>query len=66
MQKSSIAQAIEGNTKLVFKPNVEFYDNTQINKKRWALIYRGEKEATKSELEKIAEYFSIPIQKFFK
>lgn len=65
MTKSIIAQAIEGNSRLVFKPQKGFYETTQINPKRWGLIYRGELEATLTEVEKISNYFSIPVQSFF-
>lgn len=65
MIKSSIAQAIEGNSRLVFKPQSEFYATVKINPKRWALIYKGKKEATQSELENISNYFAIPVQSFF-
>lgn len=65
MTKSTIAQAIEGNTRLVFKPQSEFYATVKINPKRWALIYKGKKDATQSELESLSNYFSIPVQSFF-
>jgi adenylate cyclase class IV len=65
MAKSTIAQAIEGNSMLVFKPQKGFYEATQINKKRWGLIYRGKLEATISEVERISNFFQIPIQNFF-
>jgi hypothetical protein len=65
MQKSTIAQAIEGNSRLVFKPQSEFYATVKINPKRWALIYKGKKDATQSELESLSTYFSIPVQSFF-
>lgn len=66
MQKSTIAQAIEGNSMLVFKPKMEFYGKIQINKKRWGLLYRGEKEATQGEIERISKFFNVPINQFFK
>lgn len=65
MQKSKIAQAIEGNSMLVFKPQNGFYESVQINKKRWGLIYRGKREATQSEIERLSTFFQIPVQNFF-
>lgn len=63
--KSKIAQSIEGNSMLVFKPNKEFYQKTGINKKRWGQLYRGEKSPIQEELQSISNYFSIPITSFF-
>jgi hypothetical protein len=65
MQKSTIAQAIEGNSELVFRPKKEFYEKTQINKKRWGLLYRGKLEAKQSELQSLSKYFGISVDAFF-
>jgi hypothetical protein len=55
---------IEGNSKLVFKANKEFYESTGINKKRWSLLYASKVEPKLSELQKIASYFQIPFNAF--
>lgn len=66
MTKSTISKAIEGESKnLVFKPNRKFYVSVGINSKRWGLLYRGDLEPTLSEIEAIANYFSIPVTNFF-
>jgi transcriptional regulator with XRE-family HTH domain len=49
-----------------FKPNPEFYQSIGINRKRWAQLYRGEKEPTVPELKRIAHYFNVPVQEFLK
>ena len=47
-----------------FVPNPDFYKEVKINKKRWGLLYRGEKEPTFSEIQRIANYFNVPITEF--
>jgi transcriptional regulator with XRE-family HTH domain len=49
-----------------FKPNPEFYQSIGINRKRWAQLYRGEKEPTVPELQRIAKYFDTPISELLK
>jgi transcriptional regulator with XRE-family HTH domain len=49
-----------------FKPNPEFYRSIGINRKRWAQLYRGEKEPTVPELQRIAKYFDTPISELLK
>lgn len=63
--KSKIAQCIEGQSMLVFKPNNEFYQKTKINKKRWGQIYRGDKQPLQNEIESLSTFFGIPITNFF-
>lgn len=64
MSKSIIAQAIEGNSLLVFKPNLDFYQKVGINQKRWGLIYKGKLEPTLTEVERVADFFKIPVTNF--
>lgn len=65
MNKSKIAQVIEQGSKLVFRPNPDFYNATMINRKRWGLIYAGKIELTISEVDRLSKYFEIPVTKFF-
>ena len=44
-----------------FKPNQDFYEKIKINRKRWGQLYRGEKDPTLPEVERIADYFNAPI-----
>jgi hypothetical protein len=64
MTKSNIAQVIEGDSKLVFVAQKEFYDKVNINHKRWGLIYKGKIDPTFDEVERVSKYFKIPIQNF--
>jgi hypothetical protein len=64
MTKSKIALTIENGSKLVFRPNSEFYKSVNIRRKRWGQIYRGERSPLMSEIIEIANYFQIPPQNF--
>lgn len=65
MNKSNISQVIEGNSMLVFKPNSQFYEAVNINKKRWGSIYRGSIIPTYEELGRIAQFFKKDITEFY-
>jgi hypothetical protein len=65
MNKSKVAQVIEQGSKLVFRPNPDFYTTTMINRKRWGLIYVGKIEPTISEVDRLSKYFGIPVTNFF-
>lgn len=65
MDKSKVAQVIEQGSKLVFRPSPDFYQATNINRKRWGLIYAGKIEPTVTEVDRISKYFSIPVTNFF-
>lgn len=65
MDKSKVADVIEQGSKLVFRPTPDFYAETNINRKRWGLIYSGKLEPTASEVGKLSKYFGIPITNFF-
>lgn len=45
----------------VFTPSRKFYNQININQKRWAQIRRGEIDPTLAELTAIAEFFNVKI-----
>ena len=45
----------------VFTPDDEFYKTVGINNRRWAKIYKGEKNPTLPEAKSIADFFSVPV-----
>lgn len=66
MTKSIVSQVIEGDSMLVFRPNKEFYEAVQINKKRWGMIYRGSISPNFEELGKVAKFFKKDINDFYR
>lgn len=50
---------------LKFTPNTMFYQKVQINQKRFGMIVRGEIEATQGEIQRLSNFFDIPVQNFF-
>lgn len=44
-----------------FKPNQTFYELTGINRKRWGMLVRGEKEPTLKEANVLAEFFNVTL-----
>lgn len=45
----------------LFCPNVNFYNSTGINRKRWGMIYRGTVDPTVPEAKAIADFFEVPF-----
>ncbi|UFH52222.1 hypothetical protein [Spirosoma sp. KNUC1025] len=50
---------------LKFMPEKSFYDSTGINRIRFWQLVRGEKAMLINEAQSLAEYFEIPVSKFF-
>jgi len=46
-----------------FKPGRKFFIEIGIRQKRWGQLMRNEKSITIEELEKVSNYFDIPIGK---
>jgi hypothetical protein len=64
-QIQQVIKDFEKSKSLKFVPNSLFYGKVQINQKRFGMIVRGELDITKGEIERLANYFQIPIQNFF-
>jgi len=60
---NSVKDLVESKQKkfFLFKPNQEFYDQIEINRKRWGQIYRGEISPTIAEAKAIADFFHFDI-----
>lgn len=63
-----ISEIISTKTNDAFKffPNKNFYKTIQISQKRFGLLMRNEKEATYSELIRVANYFNVKIEDLIK
>lgn len=49
------------NEAIRFAPTKRFYGLVKISQKRFGQLLRNEKEATYGELQRISEYFNVPI-----
>ena len=47
-----------------FIPNVTFYTQINIKRKMWAMILRGEREPTISQLKAICLFFEVDIKDY--
>lgn len=57
---SSIIKDVEGEF-YKFIPNKAFYELTGINRKRWGMLVRGEKDPTLKEAKLLSDFFNISI-----
>ena len=60
-----LVSQFEGKYKITFKPTSYFYDEVNINQKRWGQILRGDISPTLMELQSIAKYFDIKLTELF-
>ena len=44
-----------------FKPDREFYEAVNINRKRWGLLFRGKVDPTITELKALGNFFNIAV-----
>lgn len=49
-----------------FKPTKEFYKVVAIKQKRFGQLLRNEKEAFQSELDRLANFFCVPVSSLIK
>lgn len=49
-----------------FKPDVRFYRKVGINQKRFGQLLRGEKPIFYHEVESLAKFFEVPIERILK
>ena len=45
-----------------FRPTKHFYEKTNINCKRFGLLWKGRKSPTFDELRRISDYFQVPLE----
>jgi hypothetical protein len=60
---NAITNLIKSKETEVFKftPNNQFFKTIEINRKRWGLLMRGQKDPTITELKKIADFFEVSV-----
>lgn len=44
-----------------FQPDQDFYDEVNINQKRWGMLFRGDTSPTIDELKIIANFFEVEV-----
>lgn len=44
-----------------FSPSPDFYKVIGINRRRWGQVFRGEIDPTVGEVNRIAQYFDVPV-----
>ena len=49
------------NSNFKFMPDMNFYKQIEIGRKRWGQLLRNEKSPTLEELQRIANYFNVSI-----
>ncbi len=62
--KGIIKAIVETEAKFGFKPNLEFYNKVNINRKRWGSLFSEKKEPTITELQDICAFFETDIKKY--
>ncbi len=64
-QKTSlIAEILKSKAPFGFIPNEEFYNKINVKRKKWAMLVRGEREPTISELRNICSFFQVDIKNY--
>ena len=49
-----------------FRPSKRFYEHIQINRKRFGMLLRNEKEPTIGEIQRLADYFGVDLMELIK
>ena len=63
-KQNSIAEIIKAKAPFGFIPNEKFYSEINVKRKKWAMLYRGEKEPTVTELKSICMFFGVDIKNY--
>lgn len=63
-QQCQIKNILNDKAKFGFKPNAEFYNKVQINRKRWVLLLNAKKEPTVAELKAVCTFFEVDIKDY--
>lgn len=63
-RKNAVAKILKDKTPFGFTPHKVFYGEINIKRKKWAMLVRGEKEPTVTELQDICKYFGADIKEY--
>ena len=63
-KKNLVSEIINEKAPFGFNPNEKFYHEIKVKRKKWAMLVRGEKEPTITELKDICTFFKADIKKF--
>lgn len=63
-KKNLVAEIMKEKAPFGFIPNEKFYNEIKVKRKKWAMLVRGEKEPTITELKDICTFFNADIKKF--
>lgn len=63
-RKNVVAEILKDKTPFGFTPHKVFYSEINIKRKKWAMIVRGEKEPTVTELQDICTFFKTDIKNY--
>lgn len=61
-KKNLVADIIKEKAPYGFIPNEVFYTEIKVKRKKWAMLVRGEKEPTVTELQDICTFFKTDIK----